>query len=194
MANVKPIGHGATQTETFLQTGPGAAAGDYMRRFWQPIYHSADLAPGRAVPLRIMGKNFTLYRGESGRLCLTDPRCPHRGTQLSTGWVEGEQLSCRYHGWTFDPDGAQAAADSTRSSTTLDTGSSVNPRTARRLVTASYTSMMIASLPPAIRFVQTHAVVSFGPNPTSGQYSHGPGTQRKTSPATATWQTDGNDR
>ena len=39
-----------------------------------------------------------------------------------------------------------------------------------------------------------HAVVSFGPNPTSGQYSQGPGTQRKTSPSTATWQTDGNDR
>src|SRR6476646_4630102 len=93
----------------------------------------------------------------------------------------------------FDPDGDQAAADSTRSSTSVDTGSSLNPRTARRLVTASYTSMMIASLPPAIRFVQTHAVVSFGPNPTSGQYSQGPGTQRKTSPSTATWQTDGND-
>jgi hypothetical protein len=42
--------------------------------------------------------------------------------------------------------------------------------------------------------VQTHAVVWFGPNPTSGQYSQGPGTQRKTSPSTATWQTDGNDR
>src|SRR6516162_7587149 len=62
----------------------------------------------------------------------------------------------------FDPDGDQAAADSTRSSTSLDTGSSLNPRTARRLVTASYTSIMIASLPLAILFVQTHAVVSFG--------------------------------
>jgi len=39
----------------------------------------------------------------------------------------------------FDPDGAQAAADSTRSSTDLDTGSSVN---ARRLLTASYTSII----------------------------------------------------
>jgi hypothetical protein len=28
----------------------------------------------------------------------------------------------------------------------------------------------------------------------SGQYSQTAGTQRKTSPATATWQTDGNDR
>src|SRR5258708_28689178 len=81
--------------------------------------------------------------------------------------------------------------DSTRSSTSLDTGSSLNPRTARRLVTASYTSMMIASLPPAFRFVQTHAVVSFGPNPTSGQYSQWPGTQRKTSPSPPTLQTDG---
>ena len=34
----------------------------------------------------------------------------------------------------------------------------------------------------------------FGPNPTSGQYSQTAGTQRKTSPATATWQTDGNGR
>src|SRR5215472_8317991 len=42
----------------------------------------------------------------------------------------------------LDPDGAQAAADNTRSSTSLDTGSSVNARTARRLLTASYTSMI----------------------------------------------------
>ena len=33
-----------------------------------------------------------------------------------------------------------------------------------------------------------------GPNQQSDQYSQGPGTQRKTSPSTATWQTDGNDR
>src|SRR6266478_5906873 len=46
-----------------------------------------------------------------------------------------------FHGWMFDPDGDQAAADSTRSSTSFGTCRSVNPRTARRLVTASYTSM-----------------------------------------------------
>ena len=35
---------------------------------------------------------------------------------------------------------------------------------------------------------------SSAPNPKSGQYSQGSGTHRKTSPSTATWQTDGNDR
>jgi hypothetical protein len=34
----------------------------------------------------------------------------------------------------------------------------------------------------------------FGPNPTGGQYCHVAGTQRKTSPTAATWQTEGNDR
>src|SRR5260370_11505854 len=61
-----------------------------------------------------------------------------------------------FHGWMFEPDGDQAAADSTRSSTSLDTGWALNPRTARRLLTASYTSM-ITSPPLAIGSVQTHS-------------------------------------
>src|SRR5262245_37074257 len=62
-----------------------------------------------------------------------------------------------FQGWMLDPDGDQAAADSTRSSTSLGTGSSLNPRTARRLLTASYTSM-IASCRQS--FFQTHAAPS----------------------------------
>src|SRR6187200_3640985 len=48
-----------------------------------------------------------------------------------------------------------------------------------------------------VRRSQQLALMHLSPSlarPTSGQYSQGPGTQRKTSPATATWQTDGNDR
>jgi 5,5'-dehydrodivanillate O-demethylase len=101
--------------ENSLKTGPGTDSGQYLRRFWQPIYHSADLATGTAVPLRIMSENFTLYRGESGRVCLVDARCPHRGTQLSSGWIEGDELRCFYHGWKFAADGRcieQPAEDS----------------------------------------------------------------------------------
>jgi 5,5'-dehydrodivanillate O-demethylase len=97
-------------------TAPGTPAGKYLRRFWQPVYHSADLKAGRAVPLRIMSENFTLYRGEDGRARLVEARCPHRGTQLSSGWVEGEALRCFYHGWKFAGDGRcieQPAEEST---------------------------------------------------------------------------------
>lgn len=86
-------------------TGPGTPAGNYLRRFWQPVYHSADLKPGRPVPLRIMSEDFTLYRGEGGETHLVEPRCPHRGTRLHTGRVEGEDLRCFYHGWKFRADG-----------------------------------------------------------------------------------------
>ncbi|HLH95324.1 MAG TPA: Rieske 2Fe-2S domain-containing protein [Xanthobacteraceae bacterium] len=89
----------------FVQTGPGTIAGRYLRRVWQPVFLSRDLAKGQAVPIRIMSEEFTLYRGESGRPYVIEHRCPHRGTQLSTGIVRGELISCRYHGWTFDPTG-----------------------------------------------------------------------------------------
>jgi 5,5'-dehydrodivanillate O-demethylase oxygenase subunit len=88
-----------------FHTGPGTLAGRYLRRFWQPVYRARDLAPGRAVPVRIMGEDFTLYRGEGGASHLLAFRCAHRGTQLSTGWVEEDCLRCLYHGWKYDGSG-----------------------------------------------------------------------------------------
>jgi 5,5'-dehydrodivanillate O-demethylase len=52
-----------------------------------------------------MSEDCTLYRGEGGTPHLLAFRCAHRGTQLSTGWVEGENIRCFYHGWTYDPSG-----------------------------------------------------------------------------------------
>jgi 5,5'-dehydrodivanillate O-demethylase len=52
-----------------------------------------------------MSEDFTLFRGESGKAYLTQYRCAHRGTPLSVGWVEGDSIRCRYHGWKFDGTG-----------------------------------------------------------------------------------------
>src|ERR1700722_7647419 len=93
----------------FTRTGPGTLAGKYLRRFWLPVALLADVKPGRAKPIRILDEEFTYYRGESGRPHLIGFRCAHRGTQLSTGRVEGERLSCFYHGWTYDETGQCAA-------------------------------------------------------------------------------------
>jgi 5,5'-dehydrodivanillate O-demethylase oxygenase subunit len=76
-----------------------------MRLFWHPVYRAQDLPPGRAKPIRIMSEDFTLYRGESGAPHLVAFRCAHRGTQLSTGWVEGDEIRCFYHGWKYDGSG-----------------------------------------------------------------------------------------
>ncbi len=82
-------------------TGPGTLAGRFLRRFWQPVTKIDDIGIGQTRPLRIMSEDFTLYRGASGKCFVIAPRCAHRGSQLSTGWVEGDDIRCRYHGWKF---------------------------------------------------------------------------------------------
>ncbi len=87
--------------DDFVRTGPGTLAGRYLRSFWQPICRSADIETGRTRREKIMSQLVTLYRGQSGRVYALTDRCPHRGTQLSAGWVEGDELRCFYHGWRF---------------------------------------------------------------------------------------------
>jgi 5,5'-dehydrodivanillate O-demethylase oxygenase subunit len=91
--------------DDFVHTGPKSIAGRYLRKFWQPVCCSYELAIGQALPMRIMDEDFTLYRGESGAAHLVGPRCAHRGTQLSVGWVEGDCIRCFYHGWKYDGSG-----------------------------------------------------------------------------------------
>ena len=86
-------------------TGPGTLAGRFLRMFWQPVCCSYELTAGRPLPIRILGEEFTLYRGESGQPHLVGSRCAHRGTQLSVGWIEGECIRCFYHGWKYDGTG-----------------------------------------------------------------------------------------
>lgn len=89
----------------FIHTGPGTLAGRYLRRFWQPVYIGELLAPGHTKPIRILGEDLTLYRGQGGQAHLVGYRCAHRRTQLSAGTVEGDDIRCLYHGWKYAPNG-----------------------------------------------------------------------------------------
>ncbi len=89
----------------FIAVGPGTPAGRFLRSFWQPVYVADRLAPGKAVPLRILGEDFTLYRGEGGTAHVVAPECAHRGLKLSVGRIEGDSLCCFYHGWKYDGSG-----------------------------------------------------------------------------------------
>lgn len=89
----------------FARVENGALAGKFVSRFWQPILLSSDLPEGRARRVKLIGEYYTLYRGEDGAVRMTQDRCPHRGTSLAYGWVEGNCIRCRYHGWKFGADG-----------------------------------------------------------------------------------------
>lgn len=92
----------AEQLRLLTQTGRDSEMGRLLRLFWHPIALSRDLANGTTRPVRLLGEDFTLYRGESGKAHLVGGRCRHRLTVLHTGWVEGDAIRCMYHGWKYD--------------------------------------------------------------------------------------------
>jgi 5,5'-dehydrodivanillate O-demethylase len=89
----------------YAHTGPDTLGGKLMRSVWQPVALSESVEAGRAIPIQIMGEEFTFYRGETGTPHLVAGRCAHRNTQLSVGWIEGDCIRCFYHGWKYDEDG-----------------------------------------------------------------------------------------
>ncbi|MSQ73122.1 MAG: iron-sulfur containing oxygenase [Betaproteobacteria bacterium] len=95
----------ADHMELLPQTSSDSLMGRLLRKFWQPVALSRDIECGVAKPLRILGEDLTLYRGDSGRPYLVGARCAHRLTLLHTGWVEGEAIRCIYHGWKYDGTG-----------------------------------------------------------------------------------------
>lgn len=96
----------AAQFNRLTEVGPDSDMGRLLRKFWQPVALSESVEVGAAIPLKIMSEELTLYRGNSGKLYLVGGRCAHRRTLLHTGWVDGEEIRCIYHGWQFDGTGA----------------------------------------------------------------------------------------
>ena len=70
---------------------------------WHPVLCSRSLSTG-PVRVRVAGHDLAVYRTSKGVAALGD-ECPHRRMRLSLGEVVGDKLQCRYHGWTFTPDG-----------------------------------------------------------------------------------------
>lgn len=95
----------AEQFRLLTQTGRDTEMGQLLRKFWHPVALSADIAPGGAIPVKALGEELTLYRGDSGAPYLVGGRCRHRQTVLHTGWVQGERIRCMYHGWQYDGSG-----------------------------------------------------------------------------------------
>jgi len=54
---------------------------------------------------RLLGVPVVMYRQGSGEVVAMEDRCIHRAYPLSAGRLDGDRIVCRYHGFTYDPDG-----------------------------------------------------------------------------------------
>jgi 5,5'-dehydrodivanillate O-demethylase len=96
----------AERLRLLTQTAATTPMGKLLRRFWQPVAIASALAPGTARALRVLSEDLMLYRGAGGEPHLIGGFCAHRCTALHTGWVEGDEVRCMYHGWRYDAHGA----------------------------------------------------------------------------------------
>jgi phenylpropionate dioxygenase-like ring-hydroxylating dioxygenase large terminal subunit len=78
-----------------------------LRRFWHPVAYSSEVTDG---PVRtvLLDEQLVVVRLGGAVRCFAD-LCAHRGTAISLGWVEDDQIRCAYHGWTYGPDGVCTA-------------------------------------------------------------------------------------
>lgn len=76
---------------------------------WYPALRSDRLRPGKLATAVLLDIPLVLGRRNDGRVFAMRDNCPHRGIPLSVGWFDGERLTCRYHGWEFEPCSGQCA-------------------------------------------------------------------------------------
>src|SRR5262245_12165233 len=77
--------------------------------YWYAVEYERAIKKGQVTAVRFWKKGIAVWRAEDGRLHAIEDRCAHRQLKLSLGVVEGCNLTCCYHGWSFNPDGRLAS-------------------------------------------------------------------------------------
>ncbi len=75
-----------------------------LKPYWYPVALSTEVVD-RPIAATLLGERIVVYRA-GGRVLALKDLCIHRGTPLSLGWIDGEELVCAYHGWRYAGSGA----------------------------------------------------------------------------------------
>jgi nitrite reductase/ring-hydroxylating ferredoxin subunit len=74
---------------------------------WYPAMRSDGLRGRKMATAMLLGIPLVLGRKEDGSIFAMRDSCPHRGIPLSCGWFDGSAVTCKYHGWVFEPESGQ---------------------------------------------------------------------------------------
>ncbi|MET8725591.1 Rieske 2Fe-2S domain-containing protein [Streptomyces parvus] len=88
---------------------PADAAGAPALPFpsgWSALAFSHEMRPRTVLTRPLAGRDVVLYRTSAGALRAVHPYCPHLGAHLGLAKIEGENLTCPFHFFSFGPDGA----------------------------------------------------------------------------------------
>ena len=70
---------------------------------WYPALRTDRLRDGKLHKTMLLDLPLILGRRNDGKVFAMRDSCPHRGIPLSAGWFDGDRVTCKYHGWEFEP-------------------------------------------------------------------------------------------
>ena len=70
---------------------------------WYPAFRASAISGRNMAKAMLLGIPLVLGRTAGHRYFAMRDACPHRGIPLSYGWFNGQRVTCKYHGWSFDP-------------------------------------------------------------------------------------------
>ncbi len=76
---------------------------------WHDVAAEGDLADGEISYFECDGRNLYVYRS-AGAIRVYDSRCPHQETNIPHLALEGKQLTCPKHHWSFDVESGECTA------------------------------------------------------------------------------------
>ena len=61
-----------------------------------------DLKPGTCLSVELDGERGVALFHVNGEILALDNTCPHAGGPLGEGTLDGERVTCPWHGWEFN--------------------------------------------------------------------------------------------
>lgn len=77
---------------------------EILSHFWYPVAYSHELKEKKPVAVTLLDHKLVIYRHSKG-VSAARNLCLHRGVPLSMGWMDGDDLVCKYHGFRYATDG-----------------------------------------------------------------------------------------
>jgi phenylpropionate dioxygenase-like ring-hydroxylating dioxygenase large terminal subunit len=87
------------------QEAPPAGCFSAVPAAWFLFGRSREVPGSGPFSKDLLGRRLVAYRTPAGKVVVLDALCPHMGTDLGRGEVDGDVLRCPFHGWEFGPDG-----------------------------------------------------------------------------------------
>ena len=74
-----------------------------LTQYWFPVATIEEVTD-KPIGIKLLDVHLVLYRA-NGKIIVARDLCLHRGVPLSMGWVEGDNIVCPYHGFSYGPEG-----------------------------------------------------------------------------------------